>query len=61
VSGMSKWIHMIERLESNLFQYTQKENTIESVLDKVKLSLDQKENTLLLVERYVDVYMPIRV
>ena len=61
MSGMSKWIHMIERLESNLFQYTQKENTIESVLDKVKLSLDQKENTLLLVERYVDVYMPIRV
>lgn len=52
---------MIERLESNLFQYTQKENSIQNILEKVKLSLDQKENTLLLVERYVDVYMPIRV
>lgn len=60
VSDMSKWIHQIEKVESNLSEFTQREENMTKVLEKVKASLDDKENTIMNTERYVDVYMPIK-
>jgi len=60
VSDMSKWIHLIEKAESNLSEFTQREQNMAKVLEKVKASLDDKENTIMNTERYVDVYMPIK-
>ena len=58
---MSKWKHQIEKLEFNVMDHSDKIALRDRILDKHKIDLDEKENTLRIIQRYINVFLPIQV